>query len=125
MNRRKFIKHGLVGVGATIVTSNVIANELIPQAAKPSIKFPSVGNQMTATIVSSEVPCTIGMTPGDEFKLGFRQCGDFCGFFYSSIHKSIMEMQFDKTASVSDVRVFECPNPNKKVKIELRIDQLA
>ncbi|WP_419535051.1 TIGR04076 family protein [Endozoicomonas sp.] len=124
MNRREFVKNGLVGVGVGIASSNVIAKELATKPAdKPHINFPSVGNKIIAKVISSEAPCTIGMKPGYEFELGFRKCGDFCGFFYSNIHESIMALQFSDSASSkpgSDIQVFECPNSKNRVKIELR-----
>lgn len=124
MNRRNFVKNGLIGVGVAMTSSHLLAKESAEkQTDKPHIRFPSVGNKITATIVSSEVPCTIGMKPGDEFDLGFRKCGNFCGFFYSSIHKSIMGLQFSQTASPSETHVFECPNDKKRVKVELRIGE--
>ena len=99
MKRRDFIAQGLIGAGVTIASSNVIAKEVL-QTQKPNTSFPSAGNKITAKVLSSEIPCTIGMKPGDEFKLGFRKCGDFCGFFYSSIHDSIMSLQFGEMETV-------------------------
>ena len=105
MKRRDFISlrksgtQGLIGAGVTIASSNVIAKEVL-QTQKPNTSFPSAGNKITAKVLSSEIPCTIGMKPGDEFKLGFRKCGDFCGFFYSSIHDSIMSLQFGEMETV-------------------------
>ncbi|CAM3714564.1 TIGR04076 family protein [Parendozoicomonas haliclonae] len=125
MDRRKFVKNGLVGVGVALASSNIIAIESsVEQAGKPQINFPAVGNKIIAKVISSDVPCTIGMKPGDEFEVGFRKCGDFCGFFYSSIHKSIMELQFsdaDNATASSAPQVFECPNSQKRVKVELRL----
>ncbi|MDB1122941.1 TIGR04076 family protein [Vibrio algarum] len=121
MDRRKFLKNGLVGVGVAIASSHVIAKEGNQiQADKPHIAFPSVGNKVIARIISSEAPCSIGMKSGDEFELGLRKCGNFCGFFYSSIHKSITDLQFGEIGQGPDTQVFECPNSMNKVKLELR-----
>jgi uncharacterized repeat protein (TIGR04076 family) len=63
------------------------------------------------------------MKPGDEFDLGIHQCGEFCGLFYHNISGWVTTLQLGGTFPVGDdpdVQVWDCPNPNKRVKIELR-----
>lgn len=130
MDRRDFVKNGLIGIGIGIgvaaASTTVLANEASALAKRtPKTTFPDIGNKLIAKVGTSEIPCSIGMKQGDEFELGLRKCGDFCGFFYSTIHQSIREIQFDKTALVGDVHKFTCPNPKKQVQLEIRVERFS
>lgn len=88
-----------------------------------SIKFPSIGNKVVAKVLELDNPCTIGMEVGDEFELSTHRCGDFCGLFYSNIAGWVKTLQFGGEFPLfedPDVQYWECPNPGKRVKIELR-----
>ncbi|MFH0785123.1 MAG: TIGR04076 family protein [Pseudomonadota bacterium] len=88
-----------------------------------SVKFPSLGSKVIAKVIETKSNCTIGMKPGDEFELSTHKCGDFCGLFYSNIAGWVKTLQFGGTFPLSedpDVQVWDCPNPNNRVKIELR-----
>ncbi len=88
-----------------------------------SVKFPSLGSKVIAKVIETKSNCTIGMKPGDEFELSTHRCGDFCGLFYSNIAGWVKTLQFGGTFPLSedpDVQVWDCPNPNNRVKIELR-----
>lgn len=88
-----------------------------------SVTYPPIGNRVVAKIIHSENDCTIGMKPGDEFELSVHRCGEFCGMFYKNIAQWVATLQFDGTFPVGDdpdVQVWECPNANNRVKVELR-----
>lgn len=88
-----------------------------------SVNFPPIGSKVVATILETENPCTIGMKPGDEFELSTHKCGDFCGLFYNSIAGWVKTLQFGGTFPIMpdpDVQIWECPNYNNRVKVELR-----
>ncbi|MDX9786498.1 MAG: TIGR04076 family protein [Desulfobacterales bacterium] len=88
-----------------------------------TVKYPEIGNQVTAKIIESKGNCTIGMKPGDEFELSVHQCGEFCGLFYHHIAGWVHMLQFGGTFPLfpdPDVQVWECPNTNNRVKVELR-----
>lgn len=88
-----------------------------------SVKFPSLGSKVMARVIETKSNCTIGMKPGDEFELSTHKCGDFCGLFYSNIAGWVKTLQFGGTFPLGedpDVQVWDCPNPNNRVKVELR-----
>lgn len=88
-----------------------------------SVKFPSLGSKVMARVIETKSDCTIGMKPGDEFELSTHKCGDFCGLFYSNIAGWVKTLQFGGTFPLGedpDVQVWDCPNPNNRVKVELR-----
>lgn len=88
-----------------------------------SVKFPSLGSKVIAKVIETKSNCTIGMKPGDEFELSTHKCGDFCGLFYSNIAGWVKTLQFGGTFPLGDdpdVQVWDCPNPNNRVKVELR-----
>lgn len=88
-----------------------------------SVTFPSLGSKVIAKVIETKSNCTIGMKPGDEFELSTHKCGDFCGLFYSNIAGWVKTLQFGGTFPMGedpDVQVWDCPNPNNRVKIELR-----
>jgi len=88
-----------------------------------AVVFPVIGNKVIAKVLESEAPCTIGMCPGDEFELSTHKCGDFCGLFYQSISGWVTTLQLGGAFPLGDnpdVQVWECPNPGKRVKVELR-----
>lgn len=89
----------------------------------PDIKYPPIGNKVVAKVLDMQNDCTIGMKPGDEFELGVHRCGEFCGYFYHNILGWVKTLQFGGTFPLGDdpdVQVWECPNPNNRVKVELR-----
>jgi len=88
-----------------------------------STKFPAIGAKVTAKVIDSQGPCTIGMQPGDEFELSTHKCGDFCGLFYKNIAGWVTTLQLGGTFPFGDdpdVQVWECPNAQNRVKVELR-----
>ncbi len=88
-----------------------------------SVNYPALGNKVVAKVIETKGSCSIGMKVGDEFELGIHQCGEFCGYFYHNLFHWINVLQFDGTfppSSDKDVIVWECPNPNNRVKVELR-----
>ncbi len=88
-----------------------------------AVSFPKIGNKVIAKVVDTKGDCTIGMKVGDEFELSLHKCGDFCGYFYHNIVNWVTMLQFGGTFPVGDnpdLMVWECPNPNNRVKIELR-----
>ena len=88
-----------------------------------SVSYPPIGNKVVAKILETKSDCTIGMKPGDEFELSTHKCGDFCGLFYSNIAGWVKTLQFGGTfpmGSDPDVMVWDCPNPNNRVKVELK-----
>ncbi|WP_022665807.1 TIGR04076 family protein [Desulfospira joergensenii] len=88
-----------------------------------SVSFPTIGNKVVARILETKRDCTIGMKPGDEFELSTHKCGDFCGLFYSNIAGWVKTLQFGGTFPMGedpDVMVWDCPNPNNRVKVELK-----
>ncbi|NDV26302.1 TIGR04076 family protein [Desulfovibrio sp. JC010] len=88
-----------------------------------SVKFPAIGSRVVAKVIETEGTCTIGMKPGDEFELSTHKCGDFCGLFYSNIAGWVTTLQLGGTFPFGDdpdVQVWECPNLNNRVKVELR-----
>jgi uncharacterized repeat protein (TIGR04076 family) len=88
-----------------------------------SVKYPPIGNKVVAKVIETKGECSIGMQVGDEFELGIHQCGDFCGYFYHNIFHWVNLLQFDGSFPLfpdKDVMVWECPNPNNRVKVELR-----
>jgi uncharacterized repeat protein (TIGR04076 family) len=91
-----------------------------------SVSFPQIGAKVTAKVVDKQSNCTIGMEIGDEFELSLHKCGDFCGLFYHHLAGWVNTLQFGGTAPFfpdADVQVWECPNPNNRVKVELRRSQ--
>ncbi|XPV77868.1 MAG: TIGR04076 family protein [Desulfovibrio sp.] len=90
---------------------------------EPSTVFPNLGNQVIAKVISTKSNCTIGMKAGDEFELSTHKCGNFCGLFYSNILQWITTLQLGGTFPFGedpDVMLWDCPNPQNRVKIELR-----
>lgn len=88
-----------------------------------SVSFPSIGHKVVAKILETKGNCTIGMKPGDEFELSTHKCGDFCGLFYTNIAGWVKTLQCGGTFFLGDdpdVQYWDCPNPNNRVKIELR-----
>ncbi len=88
-----------------------------------SVKFPSIGNKVVAKIIDAKGTCTIGMKPGDEFELSTHKCGDFCGLFYQNIAGWVQVLQLGGTFPMGadpDVQVWDCPNPQNRLKVELR-----
>ena len=86
-------------------------------------EFPPIGNKVVAKILSAEGDCTIGMKPGEEYELSVHQCGDFCGLFYHHLLNWITLLQFDGTFPMGpdkDTMIWECPNFNNRVKVELK-----
>jgi len=63
------------------------------------------------------------MKPGDEFELSTHKCGDFCGLFYKNISGWVTTLQLGGTFPIGadpDVQVWECPNINNRVQVELQ-----
>ncbi len=87
-----------------------------------AINFPKLGNKVVAKVIDMKGDCTIGMKIGDEFELSLHHCGNFCGYFYHNLYNWITMLQFDGNSPLGDpdVMVWECPNPNNKVKVELK-----
>ncbi len=88
-----------------------------------SVKYPPIGNKVVAKVIEMKGECSIGMQVGDEFELSIHQCGDFCGYFYHNIFHWVNLLQFDGSFPLfpdKDVMVWECPNSNNRVKVELR-----
>jgi uncharacterized repeat protein (TIGR04076 family) len=88
-----------------------------------AVTYPPIGNKVMAKILETKGNCTIGMKPGDEFQLSVHQCGEFCGYFYHNIMGWVKTLQFGGTFPAfpdPDVQVWECPNPQNRVKVELR-----
>lgn len=88
-----------------------------------AVQFPSIGHKVVAKVIEVEGACTIGMEPGDEFELSTHQCGDFCGLFYNAIAGWVKTLQFGGSFPMfedPDVQIWECPNYNNRVKVELR-----
>jgi len=88
-----------------------------------AVTYPAIGNKVTAKIIETCGECSIGMKVGDEFELSIHKCGDFCGYFYHNIFHWINVLQFGGTFPPfpdKDVMVWECPNSNNRVKVELR-----
>ncbi|WP_421903870.1 TIGR04076 family protein [Maridesulfovibrio sp.] len=87
------------------------------------VKFPAIGSKVVAKVIETKGNCTIGMKPGDEFELSTHKCGDFCGLFYKNIAGWVTTLQLGGTFPFGDdpdIQVWECPNANNKVKVELR-----
>ena len=87
------------------------------------INYPQIGNKVMAKIVDMQSDCTIGMKPGDEFELSVHKCGEFCGYFYHNIQGWVKTLQFGGVFPVGDdpdVQMWECPNSNNRVQVELR-----
>lgn len=88
-----------------------------------AVNYPKLGNKVVAKVVELQRDCTIGMKPGDEFELSLHRCGEFCGYFYHNIHNWITMLQFGGDSPLGDnpdVMIWECPNPNNRVKVELK-----
>lgn len=88
-----------------------------------AVTYPQIGNKVMAKIIDTKGDCTIGMQVGDEFELSTHKCGEFCGFFYHNILGWVKTLQFGGTFPAfedPDVQVWECPNANNRVKVELR-----
>lgn len=88
-----------------------------------AVNFPSIGHKVVAKVIDSAGPCTIGMKPGDEFELSTHRCGDFCGYFYTNIARWVSTLQCGGTFPFGDdpdVQVWDCPNTQNRVTIELR-----
>ncbi|MEW6141493.1 MAG: TIGR04076 family protein [Thermodesulfobacteriota bacterium] len=87
------------------------------------VSYPPIGNRVVAKVIDKPASCTIGMEVGDEYELSTHKCGDFCGLFYHHIAGWVKTLQFGGTVPFfpdPDVQIWECPNANNKVKIELR-----
>ena len=84
--------------------------------------FPQIGNKVIAKVIEKKRDCTIGLKEGEEFEVSIHKCGDFCGIFYHNVFQWIVTLQLGGTFPMGDpdVMVWECPNPNNRVKIELR-----
>jgi len=88
-----------------------------------AVTYPPIGNKVTAKVIEKQGDCTIGMDIGDEFELSIHRCGDFCGYFYHNIFGWIKTLQFGGIVPMAedpDILVWECPNINNRVKVELR-----
>jgi len=88
-----------------------------------AVNFPQIGNKALAKIIEKQGDCTIGMDIGDEFELSTHKCGEFCGYFYHNIFGWVQMLQFGGTFPIGedpDVLVWECPNPNNRLKAEIR-----
>jgi uncharacterized repeat protein (TIGR04076 family) len=88
-----------------------------------AISYPKIGNQVVAKIIETKGDCTIGMKVGDKFDLDIHKCGDFCGYFYHNIFNWVSTLQLGGTFPFGedpDVQYWDCPNPNNRVKIELK-----
>ena len=88
-----------------------------------AVSYPKIGNQIVAKVIETKGNCTIGMKPGDEFELSVHKCGDFCGLFFHHLLGWIQTMQFGGTFPAfpdADVQVWDCPNANNRVKVELQ-----
>jgi len=88
-----------------------------------AISYPKIGNKLIAKVIEMQGDCSIGMQVGDEFEVGIHKCGEFCGYFYHNIFNMINTLQFGGTFPAGDdpdVQVWECPNTNNRVKVELR-----
>ncbi len=88
-----------------------------------AISYPKIGNQVVAKVIKTKSDCTIGMKVGDEFDLDIHKCGNFCGYFYHNIFNWVCTLQFDGEFPLGenpDVQHWDCPNPNNRVKIELK-----
>ena len=85
--------------------------------------YPKIGNRVVAKVIDMKGDCTIGLKKGDEVELSIHKCEGFCGYFYHNLFHWIVLLQFGGTFPLSqdkDVIVWECPNPNARVKVELR-----
>ena len=85
--------------------------------------FPQIGNKVVAKVIDKQGDCTIGMDIGDEFDLTIHKCGDFCGYFYHNIFGWVKMLEFGGTFPLledPDVMVWECPNANNRVKVEIK-----
>ncbi|MBW1901645.1 MAG: TIGR04076 family protein [Deltaproteobacteria bacterium] len=88
-----------------------------------AVTFPQIGNKVVAKVIEKQGDCTIGMDIGDEFELSTHKCGDFCGYFYHNISGWVKTLQFGGTFPLfedPDVQVWECPNSNNRIKVELK-----
>jgi len=88
-----------------------------------AVTYPEIGNKVVAKIIETQGDCTIGMRVGDEFELSVHKCGEFCGYFYHNILGWVKTLQFGGTFPLfddPDVQVWECPNGNNRVKVELK-----
>lgn len=88
-----------------------------------AVNYPKLGDKVVAKVVDMQGDCTIGMKPGDEFELSLHKCGEFCGYFYHNIHNWITMLQFGGDSPLGDnpdAMIWECPNSNNRVKIELK-----
>ena len=106
---------------------------------------PEVGHKVVAKVIDATKGCTIGMKDGEWHELSVHKCGDFCGYFYHNIFGAIYTLQFggelpepsgvmqrqDKPETLEfsgtykwkddnvQTQIWDCPNPVKKVQIEL------
>lgn len=88
-----------------------------------AVNFPPIGNKVVAKVIAVKSACTIGLKPGDEFELSTHRCGDFCGLFYSNIARWVTTLQLGGTFPFGDdpdVQVWDCPNAQNRVRVELR-----
>jgi len=88
-----------------------------------AVSYPEIGNKVIAKVIETKGNCTIGMKPGDEYELSIHKCGEFCGFFYHNLLGWIKTLQFGGTFPLfedPDVQIWDCPNSNNRVKVELR-----
>ena len=86
-------------------------------------QYPQIGYKVVAKVLEVGGKCTIGLKPGEEYEVSIHRCGDFCGIFYHNIFQWIVSLQLGAKSPFGDdpdVMVWECPNPNGKVKVELR-----
>jgi len=87
-----------------------------------AVSYPKLGEKVVAKVVDMKGNCTIGMQKGDEFELSIHKCGDFCGYFYHNIFNWISLLQLGGNSPFGDdpnTIVWECPNAQNRVKIEL------
>lgn len=108
--------------------------------------FPEIGQKVVAKVIKAKGKCTIGMKKGKWYELSVHKCGDFCGYFYHNIFGAIYALQFggdlpqpsgvmqrpDKPDTLQftgtykwsddniEAQIWDCPNPVKRVQIELR-----
>ena len=88
-----------------------------------AVTYPPIGNKVIAKVIEKQGDCTIGMDVGNEFELSIHKCGEFCGYFYHNIFGWVKMLQFGGTFPMGedpDIPVWECPNTNNRVKVELR-----
>jgi len=85
-------------------------------------RFPKFGAKVIAKVLEAK-DCTIGLKEGEEYEVSVHHCGEFCGAFYHSAYNLITLLQFGGAFPLSrdpDRIVWECPNFQRRVKVEFR-----